>query len=153
MKKILVFAFTAVVSLAIGICAYAIDYKSVSVERGDKAVVDKKNAEESGFFRLSTEEKKQWVVVHNHNSHPVKVNFEFKLGHKDAPWKSYMMEMGDYLIMEPNQEEIIWLGEDIKGLRIIYVNVDKSEATKGVLNAIGNVATGLANTIKTEDNN
>ena len=64
-----------------------------------------------------------------------------------------MMEMGDYLIMEPNQEEIIWLGEDIKGLMIIYVNVDKSEATKGVLNAIGNVATGLANTIKTEDNN
>ncbi len=144
------------VILLMGIPAYAIDYKSVSVERGDKVPVvwDGKQAEEMGYDRLSTEEKKQWVVVQNHNSHPVQVNFEFKLGHKDAPWKSYSSEMGgEILTMEPRSESIICLGEDIKGLKIVYVNVDKSEATKKALNAIGIVANGLANTIKTEDNN
>lgn len=143
------------VILLMGIPAYAIEYKSVSVERGDKVSVvwDGKQAKEMGYDRLSTEEKKQWVVVQNHNSHPVKVDFDFKLGHKDAPWKPYSSEMGEILRMEPNSEIIICLGDNIKGLRIVYVNVDKSEATKKALNAIGSAVTGIANTIKTEDNN
>lgn len=137
-----------------GIPAYAIDYKSVSVERGDKETIwNSEEAREMGYFRLSTEEKKQYVVVHNHNPHPVQVNFEYKLGHKDAPWKSYSSDMGEILRMEPNSERIICLGDNIKGLRIVYVNVDKSEATKKALNAIGSAATGIAKTIKTEDNN
>lgn len=132
-----------------GIPAYAIDYKSVSVERGDKETIwNSEEAREIGY-----EEKKQYVVVHNHNPHPVQVNFEYKLGHKDAPWKSYLLDMGEILRMEPNSERIICLGDNIKGLRIVYVNVDKSEATKKALNAIGSAATGIANTIKTEDNN
>ena len=129
------------VILLMGIPVYAIDYKSVSVERGDKAVVlDVEQAKEMEFIYLSTEEKKQWVVVENYNSHPVKVDFQYKLGRKDAPWQSYLTDMGCYLEMEPRSESIICLGEDIKGLRIIYVNVDKSEANKKALNAIGNAA-------------
>ena len=138
----------------IGIPAYAIDYKSVSIERGDKAhVLYIEKAKDMGYTRLSTEEKKQWVVVQNNNPHPVQVNFEYILGRKEAPWKSYLMEMGEMLKMEPNTESIICLGEDIKGLRIVYVNVDKSESIKNTLNAIGSAVTGIANTIKTEDNN
>lgn len=143
------------VILLMGIPVYAIDYKSVSVERSDKVQVlwDVEQARSLKYHKLSTEEKKQWVVVRNNNSHPVKVNFEYKLGHKDAPWKSYLMDMGDFLEMEPGAESLICLGEDIKGLRIVYVNVDKSKATKKALNAIGNAATVLGNSIKTEDNN
>lgn len=150
--KLIKFVFFVI--FLMGIPAYAIDYKSVSVERGDKETVwNTEQAREMGYLQLSTVDKKQWVVVHNHNSHPVQVNFEYKLGSKDAPWKSYSMDMGEILRMEPNSESIICLGGDIKGLRITYVNVDKSEATKKALNAIGSAASGIANTIKTEDNN
>lgn len=144
------------VILLMGIPAYAIDYKSVYVERGDKAqVMNRQQAIDMGFFDLSTEQKKQWVVVQNCNSSPVIVNFEYKLGDKDAPWKSYSTTMGETLNMKPETEMIIYLGGHIKGLRIVYVNVDKSEATKKVLNTIGNVVNGFANSIKTEteDNN
>ena len=149
--KLIKFIFFVI--LLMGIPAYAIDYKSVSVERGDKAQVLDVEKADMQYLQLSTEEKKQWVVVENFNSHPVQVNFEFKLGHKDAPWKSYLNEMGEFLEMEPNSEHFICLGDNIKGLRIVYVNVDKSEATKKALNAIGSAATGIANTIKTKDNN
>lgn len=143
------------VILLMGIPAYAIDYKSVSVERGDKVpgLWDTKQAKEMEYDKLSTEEKKQWVVVRKENPHPVKVNFEYKLGHKDAPWKSYIADMGELLNMEPHSERLICLGDNIKGLRITYVEIDRSEATKKALNTIGNVATGLGNAIKTEGNN
>lgn len=133
-----------------GIPAYAaVEYKSVIVERGDKANVSRYKHEEKDlenykmFIKLSTEEKKQWVVVQNDNSHPVKVIFEYKLGHKDAPWYSY--NKGGMLEMEPNSEEIIGLGEHIKGLRIVYVDVDKSEATQKALRSIGNAAISIGN--------
>lgn len=127
--------------------AYAVEYKSVIVERGDKAYVwDVEQAKDMGYFRLSTEEKKQWVVVQNDNSHPVKVIFQYKLGHKDAPWESY--SEGDMLEMDPDSERIICLGEHIKGLRIVYVDVDKSEATQKALRSIGNAAISIGNFIK-----
>ena len=146
--------FIFLVILLMGNPAYAIDYKSVSVERGDKETIWNSDSEEAKeFLQLSTEEKKQWVVVHNHNSHPVQVNFQYILGHKDAPWKSYLDKNGEFLKMKPNSESIICLGGNIKGLRIIYVDVDKSASTKKALNAIGNAATGLGDLIKTEENN
>lgn len=127
--------------------AYAVEYKSVIVERGDKAYVwDNEQAKDMGYFQLSTEEKKQWVVVQNDNSHPVKVIFQYKLGHKDAPWESY--SEGDMLEMAPDSERLIWLGEHIKGLRIVYVDVDKSEATQKAFRSIGNAAISIGNFIK-----
>lgn len=138
------------VSLAIilmSIPAYAVEYKSVIVERGDKAsVMEYEHAKDMGYFNLSTEEKKQWVVVQNYNSHPVKVMFDYKLGHKDAPWKRY--SESDMLEMDPCSERIIYLGEHIKGLRIVYVDVDKSEATQKALRSIGNAAISIGNYIK-----
>ena len=144
MKSIkLVFLFIILMSIP----AYAVEYKSVIVERGDKAYVwDVEQAKDMGYFRLSTEEKKQWVVVQNDNSHPVKVIFQYKLGHKDAPWESY--SEGDMLEMDPDSERIICLGEHIKGLRIVYVDVDKSEATQKALRSIGNAAISIGNFIK-----
>lgn len=125
--------------------AYAVEYKSVVVERGDKAYIrDFEKAD--GYLKLSTEEKKQYVVVQNNNSHPVKVMFDYKLGHKDAPWESY--SRGDMLEMDPGSERIICLGEHIKGLRIVYVDVDKSEATQKALRSIGNAAVSIGNFIK-----
>lgn len=127
--------------------AYAVEYKSVIVERGDKAYVQNyEQAKAMGYFDLSTEQKKQWVVVRNDNPHPVKVIFEYKLGHKDAPWKSY--SEGGMLEMDPCSERIIPLGEHIKGLRIVYVDVDKSEATQKALRSIGNAANAIGNFIK-----
>ena len=125
--------------------AYAVEYKSVVVERGDKAYIrDFEKAD--GYLKLSTEEKKQYVVVQNNNSHPVKVMFDYKLGDKDAPWESY--SRGDMLEMDPVSERIIFLGEHIKGLRIVYVDVDKSEATQKALRSIGNAAVSIGNFIK-----
>ncbi|MBQ6689019.1 MAG: hypothetical protein IJN02_07250 [Bacteroidales bacterium] len=138
--------FLAIILMSIP--AYAIEYKSVFVERGDKSsVMDYEQAKNRGYFKLSTEEQKQWVVVQNHNSHPVKVIFEYKLGHKDAPWESYSDE-GGMLKMDPKSEEIIFLGEHIKGLRIVYVDVDKSEATQKALRSIGNAAISIGDFIK-----
>ena len=125
--------------------AYAVEYKSVVVERGDKAYI--RDFEKADWYlKLSTEEKKQYVVVQNNNSHPVKVMFDYKLGHKDAPWESY--SRGDMLEMDPVSERIIFLGEHIKGLRIVYVDVDKSEATQKALRSIGNAAVSIGNFIK-----
>lgn len=133
------------VIILISIPAYAIEYKSVVVERGDKAYIrDFEKAD--GYLKLSTEEKKQYVVVQNNNSHPVKVMFDYKLGHKDAPWESY--SRGDMLEMDPVSERIICLGGHIKGLRIVYVDIDKSEATQKALRSIGNAANVIGNFIK-----
>lgn len=142
--KLIKLVFLAIILMSIP--AYAIEYKSVIVERGDKASVDYELAEDMGFFELSTEEKKQWVVVANCNPHPVKVIFQYKLGHKDAPWESYLE--GDMLEMAPVSERIICLGEHIKGLRIVYVDIDKSEATQKALRSIGNAANVIGNFIK-----
>lgn len=137
--------FLAIILMSIP--AYAIEYKSVIVERGDKAHIwDPVQANEMEYLQLSTEERKQWVVVQNANSHPVKVIFQYKLGHKDAPWESYLE--GDMLEMAPVSERIICLGGHIKGLRIVYVDVDKSEATQKALRSIGNAATSIGNFIK-----
>lgn len=139
--KLIKFVFLAIILMSIP--AYAIEYKSVIVERGDKASVDYELAKDMRYFDLSTEEKKQRVVVTNYNPHPVKVIFEYKLGHKDAPW-----ERGDMLEMDPCSERIINLGGHIKGLRIVYVDVDKSEATQKALRSIGNTAISIGNIIK-----
>lgn len=139
--KLIKFVFLAIILMSIP--AYAIEYKSVIVERGDKASVDYELAKDMRYFELSTEEKKQRVVVTNCNTHPVKVIFEYKLGHKDAPW-----ERGDMLEMDPCSERIINLGGHIKGLRIVYVDVDKSEATQKALRSIGNTAISIGNIIK-----
>lgn len=141
--KLIKLVFLAVILMSIP--AYAVEYKSVVVERGDKAYIrDFEKAD--GYLKLSTEEKKQYVVVQNNNSHPVKVMFDYKLGHKDAPWESY--SRGDMLEMDPVSERIIFLGEHIKGLRIVYVDVDKSEATQKALRSIGNAAVSIGNFIK-----
>ncbi len=143
--KLIKLVFLAIILMSIP--AYAVEYKSVIVERGDKAYVrNYEQAEGMGYFDLSTEEKKQWVVVQNNNSHPVKVIFQYKLGHKDAPWESYLE--GNVLEMAPVSERIICLGEHIKGLRIIYVDIDKSEATQKALHSIGNAAIVIGNFIK-----
>lgn len=143
--KLIKLVFLAVILMSIP--AYAIEYKSVVVERGDKAYIrDFEKAD--GYLKLSTEEKKRYVVVQNNNSHPVKVMFDYKLGHKDAPWESYAYRYGGMLEMDPKSEEIICLGEHIKGLRIVYVDVDKSEATQKALRSIGNAATSIGNFIK-----
>lgn len=139
--KLIKFVFLTIILMSIP--AYAIEYKSVIVERGDKASVDYELAKDMRYFDLSTEEKKQRVVVTNCNPHPVKVIFEYKLGHKDAPW-----ERGDMLEMDPCSERIINLGGHIKGLRIVYVDVDKSEATQKALRSIGNTAISIGNIIK-----
>lgn len=144
--KLIKLVFFAIMLMSIP--AYAVEYKSVIVERGDKMDVwNFEQAEVYGYFKLSTEEKKQWVVVQNRNSHPVKVHFEYKLGDKDAPWESYI-EGDDVLKMDPDSERIIPLGGHIKGLRILYVDVDKSEATQKTLRSIGIVATSIGNLIK-----
>lgn len=141
--KLIKLVFLAVILMSIP--AYAVEYKSVVVERGDKAYIrDFEKAD--GYLKLSTEEKKQYVVVQNNNSHPVKVMFDYKLGDKDAPWESY--SRGDMLEMDPVSERIIFLGEHIKGLRIVYVDVDKSEATQKALRSIGNAAISIGNFIK-----
>lgn len=143
--KLIKLVFLAIILMSIP--AYAVEYKSVIVERGDKAsVMDYEQAKDMGYFKLSTEEKKLWVVVQNYNSHPVKVMFDYKLGHKDAPWERY--SEGDMLEMNPCSERIIYLGEHIKGLRIVYVDVDKSEATQKALRSIGNAAISIGNYIK-----
>lgn len=143
--KLIKLVFLAIILMSIP--AYAVEYKSVIVERGDKAYVQNyEQAKDMGFFDLSTEQKKQWVVVQNNNSHPVKVMFDYKLGHKDAPWERY--SEGDMLEMDPGSERIIPLGEHIKGLRIVYVDVDKSEATQKALRSIGNAANAIGNFIK-----
>ena len=143
--KLIKLVFLAIILMSIP--AYAVEYKSVIVERGDKAsVMEYEQAKDMGYFKLSTEEKKQWVVVQNYNSHPVKVMFDYKLGHKDAPWERY--SEGDMLEMNPRSERIIYLGEHIKGLRIVYVDVDKSEATQKALRSIGNAAISIGNYIK-----
>lgn len=143
--KLIKLVFLAIILMSIP--AYAVEYKSVIVERGDKAYVQNyEQAKAMGYFDLSTEQKKQWVVVRNDNPHPVKVIFEYKLGHKDAPWKSY--SEGGMLEMDPCSERIIPLGEHIKGLRIVYVDVDKSEATQKALRSIGNAANAIGNFIK-----
>lgn len=127
--------------------AYAVEYKSVIVERGDKAsIMNYEQAKDMEYFERSAEEKKQYVVVQNYNSHPVKVMFDYKLGHKDAPWERY--SEGDMLEMDPCSEIIIYLGGHIKGLRIVYVDVDKSEATQKTLRSIGNAAISIGNYIK-----
>lgn len=141
--KFIKLVFLAVILMSIP--AYAVEYKSVVVERGDKAYI--RDFEKADWYlKLSTEEKKQYVVVQNNNSHPVKVMFDYKLGHKDAPWESY--SRGDMLEMDPVSERIIFLGEHIKGLRIVYVDVDKSEATQKALRSIGNAAVSIGNFIK-----
>ena len=141
--KFIKLVFLAVILMSIP--AYAVEYKSVVVERGDKAYI--RDFEKADWYlKLSTEEKKQYVVVQNNNSHPVKVMFDYKLGHKDAPWERY--EGGDMLEMGPSSERIIYLGEHIKGLRIVYVDVDKSEATQKALRSIGNAAISIGNYIK-----
>lgn len=143
--KLIKLVFLAIILMSIP--AYAVEYKSVIVERGDKAsIMNYEQAKDMEYFELSAEEKKQYVVVQNYNFHPVKVMFDYKLGHKDAPWERY--EGGDMLEMGPSSERIIYLGEHIKGLRIVYVDVDKSEATQKTLRSIGNAAISIGNFIK-----
>lgn len=143
--KLIKLVFLAIILMSIP--AYAVEYKSVIVERGDKAsIMNYEQAKDMDYFKLSAEEKKQYVVVQNYNSHPVKVMFDYKLGHKDAPWERY--SEGDMLEMGPSSEIIIYLGEHIKGLRIVYVDVDKSEATQKTLRSIGNAAISIGNYIK-----
>lgn len=145
--KLIKLVFLAIILMSIP--AYAVEYKSVIVERGDKASImnyEQAKAKDKEYFKLSAEEKKQYVVVQNYNSHPVKVMFDYKLGHKDAPWERY--EGGDILEMGPRSEEIIFLGGHIKGLRIVYVDVDKTEATQKALRSIGNAANVIGNFIK-----
>lgn len=147
--KLIKLVFLAIILMSIP--AYAVEYKSVIVERGDKvSVMNYEQAEDMGYLNLSTEQKKQWVVVQNHNSHPVKVIFDYKLGHKDAPWESYIE--GDMLEMDPCSERIICLGEHIKGLRIVCVDIDKSEATQKALLSIGNAFNVIGNFIKNKNN-
>ena len=143
--KLIKLVFLAIILMSIP--AYAVEYKSVIVERGDKAsIMNYEQAKDMEYFELSAEEKKQYVVVQNYNSHPVKVMFDYKLGHKDAPWERY--SEGDMVEMDPCSERIIYLGEHIKGLRIVYVDVDKSEATQKALRSIGNAAISIGNFIK-----
>ena len=143
--KLIKLVFLAIILMSIP--AYAVEYKSVIVERGDKAsIMNYEQAKDMEYFELSAEEKKQYVVVQNYNSHPVKVMFDYKLGHKDAPWERY--SEGDMVEMDPCSERIIYLGEHIKGLRIVYVDVDKSEATQKTLRSIGNAAISIGNFIK-----
>ncbi len=132
--------------------AKTVNYKGVSITRGDK------NPEDIGPYDAG-----DWttdcVYICNYNRFPVKVKYKYKLDSRDAPWQETItFELSAYEEgywdgastdvpsgMKDYQLHTCYSGE-IKAIQIVYVDILKPSPINEALNVFfNNVDTQLGN--------
>lgn len=72
------------------------------------------------------------IRVTNSNNYPVQIRLEYKVGSKDAEWRTYIVDHK----LNAHYEGILGsVGSKIYGLKLTYVDIEKPSVVEGVLNA------------------
>ncbi len=124
-------------------------YKGITITRGGLDPMNSKYGDWTTYC----------VYAVNYNKYPAKVQFEYKLNSREAPWQKsevhlmqptksvsiydYQQKQTDRAIGDADYKRLECYNGEIKALRIIYVDIDYSERNKKILKGTGEFIDGM----------